>query len=153
MYLGTDEMMPCATAIGYAAEAMSMREKMMRAGIKADHRKPFAELFFHEDFGTPLTEESAGQLLQPLEMVRLAPSAVNRQPWRVVLRDRHVHFFLKRDAGAASDSKPDMQMVDMGIALCHFQLAARQCGRNAEFCRGDFQHLSERMEYVGSFAL
>lgn len=153
MELGPDEMMPCATPVGYGAETMSIREKMMRAGIKADQRKLFGELFFHENFDTPLTKEKAGQLLQPLEMVRLAPSAVNRQPWRVILRDNYVHFFLKRDVGAGRDDKLDMQMVDMGIALCHFHLAAKECGINAEFCRGDFRNLSERMEYIGSFKL
>ena len=155
MGLAPDEMMPCATPIGYPAEAMSMREKMMRAGIKADQRKPFGELFFDGDFDTPLTEEKAGSLAKPLEMVRLAPSAVNRQPWRVLLRDGQVHFFLKRDvsAGSGSVDKPDMQMVDMGIALCHFQLAAQECGLSAEFCRGDFRHLSDGMEYVGSFTV
>ena len=155
MNLDQDEMMPCATPIGYPAEAMSMREKMMRAGIKADQRKPFGELFFDGDFDTPLSEEKAGQLLQPLKMVRLAPSAVNRQPWRVLLQDGQVHFFLKRDvsAGSGSVDKPDMQMVDMGIALCHFQLAAQECGLSAEFCRGDFRNLSEQLEYVGSFTV
>ena len=155
MKLESNEMMPCATPIGYPAAAMSMREKMMRAGVKADQRKPFGELFYDGDFDTPLTEERAGQVLCPLEMVRLAPSAVNRQPWRVLLQDGQVHFFLKRDvsAGSGSDDKPDMQMVDMGIALCHFQLAAQKCGLSADFCRDDFQHLSEQLEYVGTFTV
>ncbi len=153
MELESDEMMPCATPIGYPAATMSMREKMMRAGVKADQRKPFGELFFDGDFDTPLTEENAGSLAKPLEMVRLAPSAVNRQPWRVLLRDGQAHFFLKRTAGSGSDDKLDMQMVDMGIALCHFQLAAQECGLKAEFCRGDFQHLSDGMEYVGTFVV
>lgn len=155
MNLGADEMMPCATPIGYPAATMSIREKMMRGVIKADERLPFGELFFDGNFDTPLTVEQAGQVMCPLEMVRLAPSAVNRQPWRVILRDNQVHFFLKRAAGAGSgsDDKLDMQMVDMGIALCHFQLAAQDCGLKAEFFRGDFQHLSDRMEYVGSFTV
>ena len=46
-----------------------------------------------------------------------------------------------------------MQMVDMGISLCHFQLAAQECGLSAEFCCGDFRHLSDGMEYVGSFTV
>jgi hypothetical protein len=78
MELTPDEMMPCATPIGYPAESMSIREKMMRAGIKAYQRKPFGELFFDGDFDTPLSAEKAGSLAKPLEMVRLAPSAVNR---------------------------------------------------------------------------
>ena len=34
-----------------------------------------------------MTKEDAGVYELPLEMVRQAPSAVNRQPWRVVMRD------------------------------------------------------------------
>ena len=80
---------------------------------------------------------------------------MNRQPWRVLIRDGKVHFFLKRDVseGSGSDDKPDMQMVDMGIALCHFQLAAQKSGLSVEFCLGDFQHLSEQLEYVGTFTV
>jgi nitroreductase len=70
-------------------------------------------------------------------MVRLAPSASNRQPWRIV-RDRQTgdfHFFLRRDAGYGRQLRwlkvLDLQMVDMGIAACHFQLAAAGIGMSA----------------------
>lgn len=45
MELGEDEMMPCATPIGYTAKKMSMRESMMRKAVKADDRLLFEELF------------------------------------------------------------------------------------------------------------
>ena len=41
-------------------------------------------------FAEPLTEEEAGDYQFPLEMLRLAPSAVNKQPWRVVADERTV---------------------------------------------------------------
>ena len=53
-------------------------------------------------------------------MVRLAPSAVNRQPWRVVREGTDYHFYLKHDKGYVSSATGDLQKVDMGIALCHF---------------------------------
>ncbi len=83
------------------------------------------ELFFDGAFDTPLTKEKAESLAIPLEMIRLAPSAVNKQPWRVVVVDNTVHFYLKRSKGFSKEGKLDMQMIDMGIALCHFALAAR----------------------------
>ncbi|MBQ4649605.1 MAG: nitroreductase [Firmicutes bacterium] len=84
MELGDDEMMPCASPLGYPAKKMSVKETVMRKAIKADERLPFGELFFDGDFTVPLTAENAGNLAFPLEMVRLAPSALNKQPWRVV---------------------------------------------------------------------
>ena len=124
MEMNEDEMMPCASPVGYPSKKMSMRETMMRKAIKADERLPFEELFFEGSSGCPLTVEKEGELAVPLKMVRLAPSAVNKQPWRGVIEDEMVHFYLKRSKGFGKEGKLDMQMIDMGIALCHFALTA-----------------------------
>lgn len=126
MDLAEDEIMPCASPLGYPAEKMSIRESIMRKGVKADERLAFEELFFEGAFDVLLTKEKAGIFAEPLEMVRLAPSAVNRQPWRVVITDNAAHFYLKRSKGFSLSGKPDMQMVDLGIALCHFALTAQE---------------------------
>ncbi len=152
MELGTDEIMPCASALGYPAVKMSLRESMMRKGVKADERLPFEELFFEGSFDTPLTKEKAGQWTEALEMVRLAPSAVNKQPWRVVVRDNAVHFYLKRSKGFTRTSTLDMQMIDMGIALCHFELTAKENNLNIVFEQND-PKLETDAEYIASFRL
>ena len=41
MELQENEMMPCASPIGYTAKKMSIRENMMRKAVKADDRLPF----------------------------------------------------------------------------------------------------------------
>ena len=84
---------------------------------------PREKLFFQENFDTPLS--AADDLL---ELVRWAPSAVNKQPWRVILRNGAYHFYLKHDKGYVSDAVGDMQKIDLGIALCHFVLGAREKG-------------------------
>jgi nitroreductase len=58
---------------------------MMRKGVKADSRLPFEELFFDGGFDKPLTKDTAGELAQVLELVRLAPSAINKQPWAFIV--------------------------------------------------------------------
>ncbi|MBQ9382870.1 MAG: nitroreductase [Ruminiclostridium sp.] len=103
-HLGEDEVMPCVSPLGYPAEKMSVRETMMRAGIKADSRLDFSELFFDGSFEKPLTAESAGHIKQALELVRLAPSAVNKQPWRAVVDGSKVHFYEKRSTGYPHDT-------------------------------------------------
>ena len=91
--VGADEVMPVASPLGYPAEKKSMREKLMRKGIKADERLPFEQLFFEGDFSCPLSESDT--FAEALSMARLAPSAANKQPWRaVVIHNLFKHFLL-----------------------------------------------------------
>ena len=150
MELAADEVMPCMSPLGYPAKKMSLRESMMRKGIKADERMGFEELFFDGSFDAPLTRGKAGTLARPLEMVRLAPSAVNKQPWRVALADNAAHFYLKRSRGF-SGGAIDMQKIDMGIALCHFDLAAKEAGLAPRFVQSDPGLAAEGLEYIASY--
>lgn len=127
MVLQAGEVMPCVSPLGRPAAKMSLREALMRKGIKADSRLPFDALFFDGSFEKPLTESSAGPLSEALEMVRLAPSAVNRQPWRIVLAGSAAHFYEKRSKGYVSADGWDLQKIDLGIAMCHFA-----CGLEAQ---------------------
>ena len=126
--LAPGEVMPCVSPLGYPAKKMSIRESMMRKGIKADTRMTFGELFFDGSFDKPLTAERAGRLADALEGVRLAPSAVNKQPWRAVVCGDKTHFYEKRSKGYVSPDGWDIQKIDMGIALCHFEAAAKESG-------------------------
>ncbi|MDD4658588.1 MAG: nitroreductase family protein [Eubacteriales bacterium] len=56
-----------------------------------------------------------------LEAVRWAPSAINRQPWRLWFGAGAVHLFSKPGRLARSFAP-----IDMGIALCHLELACKQ---------------------------
>ena len=125
------------TPIGYPAQKMSVKESLMRKGVRADSRVPFTSLFYDSGFDKSLAPEQAGVLAQPLELVRWAPSAVNKQPWRAVAGENAVHFYLKHTRGFVSDTVGDMQKIDMGIALCHFALAAEENGLNIQFCIND----------------
>jgi len=154
MDLCADEMMPCATPIGYPAKKMSVRETMMRKAIKAEERLPFETLFFRGSFAVPLVKEQSEPISEALELVRLAPSAVNKQPWRAVVTENTVHFYLKRSKGMGHDSKLDMQKIDMGIALCHFALAAENLGLTITF-DADNPCLTQEpgMEYIASYII
>lgn len=151
MDLGEDEVMPCVSPLGYPAKKMSLRESMMRKGVKANERLSFENVVYWSGFEQPLTAEAAGKLFLPLEMVRLAPSAVNKQPWRMVVMDNAVHFYLQRSKNF-SGGKLDMQKIDMGIALCHFELMAKELGICPEFVIAD-PHIpcKTEAEYIASY--
>ena len=74
-------------------------------------------------------KDHAGACGQALESVRLGPSASNRQPWRIVREGAAFHFFLPRTPGYDKmTGEIHLQEVDMGIAMCHFELAAEELG-------------------------
>jgi nitroreductase len=151
MDLESDEVLPCASPLGYPAKKMSLRETMMRKGIRADSRFDFSDLFFDCSFERPLTADGAGKLSGMLEAVRLAPSAVNKQPWRVVVCPGTVHFYEKHGRGYVSDDGWDIQKIDMGIALCHFMIAAEVCGYEVSLeIKDPGIHSGEDTTYIAS---
>lgn len=153
MEVAEDEVMPCVSPLGYPARKMSLRESIMRKGVKADSRFEFGELFFEGSFGTHLTREGAGKLADVLEAVRLAPSAVNKQPWRIVLCGEKAHFYERQSRGYDSGGW-DIQRIDMGIALCHFELAARELGMTASFEIADPDlGTADDIRYIGTFEI
>ena len=131
------EIMPVASPIGYPADKRSIREKLMRKGIKADERLPFDTLFFENSFSHGLTPEYAGQFRDSLEMARLAPSAGNKQPWRAVVCGNKVHFYEKKTKAMSNNPLGDIQKVDVGIALAHFDLTMKENGINGSFAVED----------------
>lgn len=117
------EIMYCVSPLGYPAKEMSAMETKFRKVLHADTRKPESELFFEGDFSTPLGEIK-GELGEALEAVRLAPSATNTQPWRVVKTGDAFHFYEMHAKALAGHAAWDVQKIDMGIALCHFMSLA-----------------------------
>jgi nitroreductase len=113
------ERLRIVSPVGYAGEKIRLWETLVNAKKHHTSRKPFASLFFSGKFDTPLTEEAAGTYRQPLEMVRLAPSANNFQPWRVLLSEGVAHFYHRKTLGG-------FDAVDSGIALCHFGETCRE---------------------------
>lgn len=154
VHLKEDEVMPAVTPLGFAAEKRSVREGMMRKGLKSDSRLPFEQLFFQDDFHKPLNQAASGIWNLPLEMVRLAPSATNKQPWRAVVEKDRVHFYEKKTKGYAKESTGDIQKVDLGIALCHFEIAAEESRLKGRFIQTDSGiPAAEDTEYIATFEL
>jgi len=129
--ISEDEIVPAISPVGYARDRRTIREIAVRRFANANQRKPWEELFFDGDLNTPLSQDSAGLYAVPLECVRIGPSASNNQPWRVISQKqpRAFHFYLKRTRGYDKfNAKIDLQLVDIGIAMCHFELSAREKG-------------------------
>ncbi len=128
MKLTEKEILPAVTPLGYAAENRSTLDKMVRGSAGSKKRKLWSELFFKDAGKTPLTEKEAGNFKQVLEAVRIGPSASNRQPWRIIREDAgRFHLYLEESKiYNRMLGKIKIQNIDMGIAMCHFELAARE---------------------------
>ena len=122
--------MPCVSPVGHPRVGRrSFIDATLRRGAGSDARKPWSELFFDGRLGVPLAPAEAGPLETALELLRRAPSASNRQPWRVVRGADGLHLLLARSPGYGRLLAFDLQRVDMGIAMSHLALAASELGR------------------------
>ncbi len=150
MEVQNDEVLPVASPVGYPAQKKSIRESLMRKGLKADERIPFEQLFFDSQYGDHLTASSAGLYANALEMARWAPSAGNKQPWRAVVSDEVVHFY--EEKSMKDNPLGDIQKVDVGIALAHFDLTLQEEGHSGRFIEADPGiTLPENVQYIISY--
>lgn len=138
---GDDEFMMIVTPVGYSSKTQSKVDANLRNMVKEDERLPFSELFFENDFKTPLEVES-----NCLEAVRWAPSAANRQPWRIVRQGEDYHFYLSHTIGYSSGVDWQVQKIDLGIAICHFM-----CANGGKFCIDEPEiETDDHTEYIAT---
>ncbi|MHC1761228.1 MAG: nitroreductase family protein [Negativicutes bacterium] len=128
------EVVPAVTSIGYIADR-SKAEDWIRRRAGGASRLPAERMFFEDQFGKPMAADRLGAYAAILDMVRWGPSASNKQPWRIVRTGEAWHFYLQRTPGYGKDSflgrligVADVQRLDMGIAMCHFELSAKEFG-------------------------
>jgi nitroreductase len=133
MNLPDGMLFPAVTPVGYF-EKKRLGETLVRSFVKADVRKPWETLFFSDSFDQPLKREAIGVAdAFALEMLRLGPSASNKQPWRVVKTGTAYHFYEQKTPGYSNSFAYDIQELDMGIAACHFHLAMLEKGIEGKF--------------------
>ena len=150
--LKDDEIIPAVISVGYFGDKKSMIDKVFRFTVEADKRKPFDDLFFSQTFSQKLSEYEKEKYGFCLEMMQLAPSASNKQPWRIILKDNVFHFFLKRTPNYNKTIlHSDLQRVDMGIAMSHFELSLTEMNTTHKWFIGNLNmELENLTEYVAS---
>ncbi len=154
--LTDDFFLPAISPVGYSLDKRHSVDTVTRFIAGSKRRKPWRDLFFNADFNTPLDNSEAGDYSTPIEMVRIAPSASNRQPWRIIKDRDNFHFFLHHNSGYDKMLKgSDIQRLDMGIAMCHFEQTAIELGLQGKWeIRDDnFDPLPGRTEYIVSWIM
>ena len=115
------EVAAAVCALGYPTEGGWGRfhSRAVRRLARGHRRKPLSEIVFSGSWGEPWSaDEAAPELVAALEQARLAPSAVNLQPWRFIVRRGYVALALVRPAP-----------IDGGIVMAHLALASAALGR------------------------
>lgn len=131
-----NEVVPAITPVGYPRDKKSIMDSTIRFFVKSSSRKGWEELFFDGDIRSCLTRTAAGKYELPLDCVRIGPSASNKQPWRIIKeKDTEVcHFYLSRTPGYAEKYPAvSLQDIDMGIAMCHFEVAIQELNQRGHW--------------------
>ena len=112
-------------AFGYAEGKLSREEREAK-------RQPLSRL----------CEFQAGtgdEIRTMLRCARLAPSALNRQPWRFRACNEQIEVFVEKDGAVPvrKSSSFSGQLFDMGIVLCHLLEAADELWIPLELVRDE----------------
>ena len=125
---------PAITPVGYITATRGLGDRMIRLGAGSNNRIPWEQLFFDLRSSAPLILPAGHPYQLILESVRKAPSASNHQPWRIAADGNRFLFFISRKPGyQKAFSGIDLQMIDIGIAMAHFDLVALEYRKNPEW--------------------
>jgi nitroreductase len=121
--LGDGEEVRAVSPVGHALTEPSNAERWFFGAAREKHRRPIDEI-------APGAGSWPEWAQAAVAAVRVAPSAMNRQPWR-----------FREDGGSivlsvAGGSLPRLARLDCGIAMLHFELGARGSG-----CDGTWETL------------
>jgi hypothetical protein len=125
--LGPGERMLAIIAIGYAAEAATLEERLMTGFGRTHQRLPLEKMV--SGLGLDKAPEWARLAVRA---ARLAPSAMNRQPWGFEIGNGGITVSVRSPGLGATVSR----RLDCGIAMLHIEVAAGNSG-----VRGNWQFL------------
>lgn len=117
--LGKNEKLICVSPVGYAIDKIGIEEKAYTAFGANHQRKPLSSLV------SGLTEaEWPGLIKAAVEAARLAPSAMNRQPWKFHIVDNSITISVQSPGLEFNVAK----RLDCGIAMLHIEIGALSNG-------------------------
>jgi len=123
----SNERVLAVTPVGYARRFESLEEQLMTGFGRTHQRVPISKLM-----SKMRNDELPEWIRASIQAARLAPSAVNRQPWGFNVQDGSITVYVRTGGSEFSVSK----RLDCGIAMLHIEVAALNCG-----VRGDWQLL------------
>jgi hypothetical protein len=117
--MNDNERLIAVSPVGYAVKSQSFMDKLMSGFGRHYKRLPLKSLV-----SGLINEQSPGWIKDSIEVARLAPSAVNRQPWGFDIEEDAITVFIRSKG-------PDTGIpfrLDCGIAMLHLEVAALNAG-------------------------
>lgn len=125
------ELVPAVIALGRPAGKRSLADRIVTGTAKSRSRKPLENLVFSHD-GSGLKEGSLSEpWLTVVQALRGAPSASNKQPWRLARLPEGGGWLIFLDEDRMYNNslgEVHIQNIDIGIGMLHFQEAAAVLG-------------------------
>jgi nitroreductase len=161
IYVAENEIVPAISPIGYIKDGTHLFGKLAKKILKPHKRKPVEEIAFLGDFNTPFNNQQ-DLLYDVIYLATLAPSAQNKQSWRVVVSEDYskVHLYVKfklkkqiHDRFRGYACPPEY--LDIGIFYRHFELAMKSHGINGKLELDDpgLELPSDDIEYIISWKM
>jgi hypothetical protein len=117
--MNDDERLIAVSPLGYAVKSQSFKDKVM-SGFGRNHKR-----FPVESLVSGLSyEKSTDWIKSSIEAARLAPSAVNRQPWGFDIEEDAITVYIR---SKGTDTGIPFRL-DCGIAMLHLEIAALNAG-------------------------
>jgi hypothetical protein len=121
----------CGALLVFGSPAKSAGDRaidsVIRLIARCDTRLPVEQIFFHGTFDNPGLPP---QGLSPIiTAARLAPSAVNAQPWRFLWQDERLHLFvIRQNFKYGRGTNQEYRLYDGGICMANIKLALEALG-------------------------
>ncbi|MBN2840157.1 MAG: nitroreductase [Coriobacteriia bacterium] len=113
---GADERVYAVSPVGHAAPEVTLKERVIFGAGRAKRRRPLEEIAPGSG-GRPEWASAAAR------SATVAPSAMNRQPWRFRFDERGLVVGFD-----GADTPRISKRLDCGIAMLHAELAVALCG-------------------------
>ena len=127
----SNERVLAITPVGYARRLESLEEKLMTGFGRHHRRLPIPRLM-----GRPGPDNLPEWIKESIQAARIAPSAINRQPWGFDVADDTIAVYVRTGGPEFNVSK----RLDCGIAMLHVEVAAMSFR-----IRGEWQFLKAPM--------
>jgi len=151
LYLHSLDLGSCWVGLGKADTSVLTEETSLKFVILLAFGYPKNDNFRtgSSDFKRKSLTEISNNSDYALEPARVAPSAVNSQPWYFV-SDNGIFHTYRNKKGLLSKFRKTMNLIDMGIALAHMYVANTE---SFDFFKTDSYPEQKGMEYIGSFKI
>ena len=124
-------------------------ENALRPDPAEASRKDLSEILLNNAEGLP---EDWSRIL---DAARMAPSAMNSQPWRFDWKEKWIHMYLESGEGIINKlgtvlgNLEEMNKIDAGIALRHIKIAADQHSKEIELQKLEKKNMDD-LSYIAS---